>query len=1123
MKTNFIEVKRVSLLATLWVLPLVLFACGGDDDDPKSNADGGKPTVTGDAGGKDILPKGETAFVSADGVQGEQSAVTNSAKSGAEGQALGADNAAPTLNGGADTAAQRTVEEGDIYKVLENNRILNLNSYRGLQVIDFTDVAKPTIMGRLAVAGSPVELYVVDNKAVVLLNNWTGYYGSRDDVKFDKQEGGLVALVDLSDPAKPTLLDQAYVRGSISTSRLTRAGAQTALYVAANYYENTETSTANGIGVAASTGPSSSHTVVKSFDVSANTVKPVTELDLGGYVQDIQATTEALLVARYDYTKSNTGSRVSIVDITDPAGKMIEGDEVTVAGIVQTKFNMDLYNGVLRIASGSTWSASMTNHVQTYDAKDFANLTALDHCEFSDGQQLYATLFLGNKAFFVTYLRKDPFHAFSIGDDGKCKEQSQFIVTGWNDYFRAVLDETRLIGIGKNDESGGSTMAVSLYDITDLTNANPLLARAEVALDNSWSQANWDDKAFSVLENAVSPEAAGGETGLVLLPFEGYSEKDQRYMAAVQIYTFSANSLTRRGMMDHGTSVTRSFLANDQVCANLSDAELSLFDHTNPNSPKELGRLELAPDYTKILTFGDYAVRLRNTSGYYSWWGERATTRPNSVAEVVSLSANPDSAVAVTQIEVPSSAYLVKSDNYLVSIDTVWSSNTAKPDGSYVESYKTTIDVYDMGDPTSPEKAGTITTDKLQPSYNYGGYYGKGMVAIDCMDCRGGWYGGYGQPNVQVVAGAVVFPQTKQQQKLLGKETICNQYPVSSGGSVSCSKDGTCTRPSDFYSGNITCRSLNGASQTCSGEITLCRSNSDYSVCCLPVDPKSVPLSRNCYTNDRYRYWTSYSLYVLDLAGSAPRLTEPVEFPTADEGVSVLASGQSVYYSYSLPHQVKDDPREHVQYYFVEVDLNTPSKPKLAEPVNVPGALLAVQGDTIYTQDVLWGASTAQSAINKLEIREGLAYRQASYLFADQIVETVKLDGAGHVLVSHQQAYNYSQTCSDTTNSQDYGTRLTILATTDLDKLSQVDVDSWATFKGADDGKALFQVSSGLLVMNVQDASAPYAQAYFPTPGWPQDILFEGDNILIAAGRYGIYKFNANTFNLLPTDQMSSP
>jgi hypothetical protein len=453
----------------------------------------------------------------------------------------------------------------------------------------------------------------------------------------------------------------------------------------------------------------------------------------------------------------------------------------------------------------------------------------------------------------------------------------------------------------------------------------------------------------------------------------------------------------------------------------------------------------------------------------------------------------------------------------------VWLSNATKTNGDNVATYNTTIDVYDMSDPRSPKKSGTITTDKLQPSYNYGGYYGKGMIAVDCMDCGGGWYGGYGQLNVQVVDGAVVFPQTAQQQKRLGKETVCYQYANSSGVSIACSKDGACTRPSDYYSGSITCSSLNGAPQTCSGEITKCTytNSTDYTTCCVPVDSTSISLVKNCNTNDKYRYWTSYSLYVLDLTGSTPRLTDPVELPTADEGVSVLASGQSVYYSYALPYDVKDDQREHVRYYFVQVDLSTPSKPKLVEPVNVPGVLLAVQGDTIYTQDVLWGTSVAQSVINKLTLKDGLAYRQASYLFANQIVETVKLDGAGHVLVSHQQAYNYSQTCSGTSSSQDYATKLTILGASDLSQLSEIAVDNWATFKSAEAGRALFQVSGGLIIMNVQDPVAPYAQAYFPTPGWPQDILFERGNILLAAGRYGIYQFDASAFNLLPAGQSS--
>lgn len=586
--------RKPALLAAVVIFSLLPVACGGNEEVIDN--------------GKDKLPVGETNFISADGYQGQESGSKNASPNEAA--------AIEDQSGGA-ASEERTVEEGDIYKVLGDSRILNLNAYRGLQVIDFSDVSKPVIVGRLAVAGSPVEMYVEDKKVVVLLNNWVGYYGSRKDVKVDTREGGLVLLADISDPNKPKALDQAYVPGYISTSRLTVGGGQAALYVAAGNW--------NG----------EARTVVKSFDVSGDSIVDRTQLDLGGYVQDIQATTEALLVARNDWSDDYNRSKVTIIDISNPSGVMVQGDEIKVAGTVSNKFNMDLYKGVLRIASGANWDASNTNHIQTYDASDFSKLTEIDHCSFSDGQQLFATLFLGNKAFMVTYLRKDPFHAFWIGDDGSCQQRSEFVVSGWNDYFRAVFDEQRLIGIGKNDESGGSTMAVSLYDINDLSSTNPLLARAEVALDQSWSEASWDDKAFSVLEDALSPEAADGETGLVLLPFEGWSEKDQTYVAAVQIYTFSKNTLTRRGVMNHGASVRRSFLADAQTTANLSDSELSLFDDSAPDSPRELGRVELAPNYTQILTFGDYMVRLKNTSNYYSWWGTR-TAMPNSLAEVIS-------------------------------------------------------------------------------------------------------------------------------------------------------------------------------------------------------------------------------------------------------------------------------------------------------------------------------------------------------------------------------------------------------------------------------------------------------------------------------------------------------
>ena len=45
--------------------------------------------------------------------------------------------------------------------------------------------------------------------------------------------------------------------------------------------------------------------------------------------------------------------------------------------------------------------------------------------------------------------------------------------------------------------------------LTDLANASPLIARQSVAMTYAWSQALWDHRAFSVIEDKVSAPSVG--------------------------------------------------------------------------------------------------------------------------------------------------------------------------------------------------------------------------------------------------------------------------------------------------------------------------------------------------------------------------------------------------------------------------------------------------------------------------------------------------------------------------------------------------------------------------------------------------------------------------------------
>jgi hypothetical protein len=1045
-----------------------------------------KPIV--DNPGDDVdRPLGETSFVSADGQNGQDSR-DEDANAGGE-----FDGDAPPPSADEDGADDdRTVEEGDIYRVIPGGRIANLNAYRGLQIIDVNNVDDPKVVGRLQLAGHPVEMYVHNDNVFVLMNNWYGYYGSRDDIAVEQFYGGMVAAIDISDPTNPLLVDQKPVQGWISKSRLTKGSSGAALYVAAGGYDYWYD---EGLGYSVW----ETKTYVKSFDVGAGTLVEKTALDLGGYVSDIQATTEALLVARNDWWSGNEGSTVTIIDIGDPDGVMVTGDEIVVAGYVESQFNMDLYNGVLRVVSGSTWSGTRTNHIQTFDATDFANLTLIDEETFGDEQSLFATLFVGNKAFFVTYQQVDPFHAFEITDEGDAIEHNEFIVSGWNDFFRAVNSAERLIGIGMNDENGTRKVAVSLYDITDLTNTNPMLARAEVEADYSWSEANWDHRAFSVVEDAVSIAAPDGtlETGLVLLPYNGWNTDWSTYTAAVQIFTFSGSTLTRRGLMVHGTPVRRSFLADDNLTANLSEAEISLFDTANPAEPVEHGRIELAPNYTDLLFFGDFAARVKNTRDYYyGWWGSAAEL-PSSSIEIISRALDPDQAPAIATIEVNSNAQIYQSGDALIAVTMTYSSTGADNEAIY----DSVVEVYDLSDPTVPVLAKSFETDRLSPSYGYGGYY------YDCWDCYG--WGTYGQPSEDVfsVDGGLAFLERIWKSESVGTTHSCNTYVNMPS---TCNDDNECV----YYYGSTNCSSLNGAPMTCTENgfyrCTYTNDGNDWE--CNEVSSDDVATETSCYDYEQYRYWQKFEVETLDLRdlGDA-HLGSTVALGENNEGASAVGSDDGVWLSYKRPETIAGSALPYVRYYVRKLSLANPESPTLGVEVNVPGQLLAVNGNILFTRDFLWGENIVETSLNRVRLSGNLAYLEGIHTFHDAIVQDVKLDGAGRLLVAHRVAWQVSQ-------DYDEQTRLSILDGTQLSLplVSETAVDSWATLKGGVAGRALFQVPGGLLVMNLDNPQAPYASAYFPTRGWPWRFLIDGDEVIAPAGRYGIYSFDLDAFNLLP-------
>lgn len=1074
----------------------LMVACGGETPEP--NPDPQTPTDP-----QPMPTEGQSDFVSADGQNGEasQENTDDFSRNNANAPEAGAD---------AESDSNRTVEEGDIYRVASGSGlILNLNSYRGLQIIDFSDVGEPEILGNVQVSGTPVEMYQVGDRVYMLLNNWRGYWGSRADINVNTFEGGLVLAVDVSDPSNPEITGQAQVPGYIRKSRLTRGDGKEALFVVASEY-------------------GSDKTYVKSFKVSnTGTLAEKSEIDLGGYVTDIQASNELLMVARWDWSRNGQGSDVTVIDITDPDGAMTEGDTITVEGQVAKKTNMDHTGDVLRVVSGNNWSNNTnTNHLQTFDVSDIDNITPLDSATFGDGENLFATIFLEEKAFFVTYLQVDPFHAFSIDAAGQVEEKSEFIVSGWNNWFKPVEQNRRLVGIGYNDEGGGRTLSVSLYDIEDLTNPDPLVDREDMDLSWGWSEANWDDRAFSVLEKGTNVTAPTGEleTGLVLLPFSGWNDTTDKYESGVQIFTFSDSTLTKRGIMYQDTQVRRSFVADrtDNTTGNLSEAELSLFDTTDPDQPSELSRLELAPNYTAFLTYGAHGVRRHDNHYYWGWWGGRSNVQQTDTLQVVSLSDDVDRADSVADIEVPSNAQIYKVGDLLVAVTTEYlgSNSGNQPDT------ETELEVWDLSDPTQPQHVGSKVTQDLPPQYGYYNHYNPGGFGGDVAVAGYGRYYYGGASTVQIVDDALVFVETNGQQRLEGTETITTQRPSYDQYRWQRCYDQQTNEPQacTFLAGHVSCRQLTRTDGTvedevCTGSFQECTQDDQGETDCVETTPSASKLETNSWTRERHRYWVSYDFHTVDLTDpTAPTLGTPVQGDTDDEAAGLIAKGDQLYFAYKRPHTLPGDSRPYVKYYFKTLNLSDPSTPVIGGEINVPGELLEVEGDQVVTRDFLWGQNIIETSVNKLQIKNGRAYLKGAERFTDRQVHNVQLDGAGNIFVSHQTSWlsNYSQHGYHDYDDWDRTVTLAILDMTSptFELLSETEIDDWASLTGALPGKALFTVPGGMLVINVADTANPHAQAYFPLRGWPRDFETKGDEVYFAAGPYGLYTFDTDEYNL---------
>ena len=516
-----------------------------------------------------------------------------------------------------DGGGSREVVESDIWS-FHKNKLYFFNNLRGLQVIDLADKANPVIKGMLQMPASGEQMYMLGDDHVILLArdgcNWWGNSAESQAI-----------IVNVSNDT-PTIVGSVPVKGYIRESRLVG----TALYIASQVYRQTEVVNKNGsISMRWEHG-----TQVSSFDVK-NPSKPNARdtLFYNGYNNDIYATDKFLFVSTA-VPKQYYKTDLRCIDISAPDGSMNEAATIRTAGRVADKFKMRLAKGTLTVISetfnrnGNNNRARWETTLETFSLANPDKPEALGELRLAKGERLFATRFDADRVYIVTYERIDPLWIVDLSDPREPVIKGELEVPGWSTYIQPLGD--RLVSIGVDDTDNKRRVAVSLFDVSDVTKPR-LFDKVTMGDRWSWSEAQYDEKAFTVLPHA----------GLILVPYQGY--EGTGYAKKVQIIDLNEKTLKKRGVIEHALQPRRATEYQDFIMS-ISGQELLSVDASNRDKPVVKGKVELAWFVDQIIPVGDYLLQLARGSNWY--FGEQ---RGPSLR--VAAKADPDDALGSLILE----------------------------------------------------------------------------------------------------------------------------------------------------------------------------------------------------------------------------------------------------------------------------------------------------------------------------------------------------------------------------------------------------------------------------------------------------------------------------------------
>ncbi len=237
-----------------------------------------------------------------------------------------------------------------------------------------------------------------------------------------------------------------------------------------------------------------------------------------------------------------TKDKSEIISLSYENGIIKPKDLAVIDGYIDDEFDVDEYNGYLRLAVTVVERECVYNKHQVpfYDGKEWVvgdtwlsddyvssskmcsslyildgNLEIVGSIQnLKEEEKVYGVRFDGDIGYVVTYRQMDPLFSIDLSDPTKPKVIGELKIPGFSEYLHK-WDENTLIGIGYDDDR---SIKLSTFDITDKTNV-------------------WE-RDICIIEDVYYTEALYNHKAVLISPERNIIGFDCNYGETYNVYTY---------------------------------------------------------------------------------------------------------------------------------------------------------------------------------------------------------------------------------------------------------------------------------------------------------------------------------------------------------------------------------------------------------------------------------------------------------------------------------------------------------------------------------------------------------------------------------------------------------